>query len=48
MIPGHYVSFEELIYTLDATRETLPDLIQGQETPRFELFPEVVLEEVDT
>lgn len=46
LIPGHYVPFTDMVLTLDATRETLPSIVPGEK--QYELFPEVILEEVDT
>jgi hypothetical protein len=45
LIPGYYVDFETMVTTLDATRETHPDLVP--DAPRYELFPDVILEVVD-
>lgn len=46
LIPGHYVTFEEMVFALDATRETLPSLVPNTQQPPYELFPDVMLEEV--
>lgn len=46
--PGDFVAFEDLVLTLDATREVLPVSMEEDQAPRYELFPDVVLEEVES
>ncbi len=47
MTPGNYVRYEDMIRTLDATRETLPDMTGGdRDVTGIELFPDVIMEKI--
>ncbi len=46
IISGKYVGFQDLVRTLDATREILPELaVNNPELLGVELFPDVIMDE---
>lgn len=45
LIPGKFITYEVMVNTLDATRETLPELMNDPAMAGFELFPDVILDQ---